>query len=533
MATGSGPLGVNMRGGETTAITPTFDVPSLAPAFEELTRIGRRFDGVVNDALDKRAARKGAADGIAAAGGATDKEPSFWMSDARKSAFESSYKAAIRTDIDSRISQAQRDNAYDPQGFKAEADKIVSGFVGGAPGDFAVDVELYARDKVAGAYDMVARARTNKDQTEAVNTLTARETALQDEIIDLVATPGGRDDPRFVRMAFEWEEIQTEKANNPLFAFTPEQADLKRAALTDRIAGTVVSTEAVTRYAEGGKGEVGYVAAKNFLSKEFMKGPEFQDIAPEKRTKYFAAALRNVEAVYAGDKAEADLKAAQEREEKARAREYAGDVRLKVMLGEVGEAEILNDAGLDDAAKASLISGARAQARRDAADARRDAAIERVGRVATYNAVRDQADAGTLSPGEIADHVQSGLLTPGQARTLAAKRDKSIKPIIDNVLGPLKDKLKDRGGLARDVNVMMAKAEEEAAVWSRMNTDKPLDEQQRIGEMIAKKYLGGEKKTRKDLTISKSDQLSALEKIKSTMPDSEYKRRRKEIKAGV
>lgn len=535
MATGSGQLGVNSRGIETTNIRPQISVPSTSELYGTLAKIGAKLDAVAGEAFDKRAAAKGARDGMEAAKktGVGDhvNEPDWWMSAARKSAFDASYRAGVRIDIDSRLEQAKRDHAYDPEGFKATADKIVSGFIQGAPGDYAVEVEQYAQGKVASAFDVVARMRQTKDQQEAVNTLGAREAQLKDDILARAALPGGIDSPEFAMAVVEFDGIQREKIANPLFAYTPEQAAIARENLDDTINGVRISTLAVEKYGAGGKGMAGRLEAMRFLEGEILNGEAYADVPQTKRIQYYNAAKKNVDAIYANDKIASDLEDEREREAARTRREIVGDYRLKIVTGEVDETTIKADPTLDDGQKATLIASARAQARREAADARRDAALGTALQAATYRQYSDRAAAGTLSAEDLADARDEGL-SPGQIRTLSAKRDRVLKPVIDGVMAPLRDGLKGAGmGTMRGQNVLIARAEEEAAVWARMNPNAPLDEQLKVGGLMAKKYLGGKTpaKTPGEAANNTAAALRALAARKGSMSDRAYDEARNKI----
>lgn len=119
--------------------------------------------------------------------------------------------------------------------------------------------------------------------------------------------------------------------------------------------------------------------------------------------------------------------------------------------------------------------------------------MERAGAVATYREYSDAADAGTLSEGEIAEALHAGFITPGKARTLAAKRDKSLKPVIEDVMAPVKD-AGSKGG-RRPSEVKTSIAEEAAAIWAARNPGATLDERLKAGAAIAQRVYGAPKST--------------------------------------
>jgi hypothetical protein len=102
-----------------------------------------------------------------------------------------------------------------------------------------------------------------------------------------------------------------------------------------------------------------------------------------------------------------------------------------------------------------------------------------------------QAGAGTLSTGEIADSVAAGLINQQQARTLRSYNDQSLRPIIEDVMAPVRD-VTSRGGMNRrpDYNANLAVAEEAAARFVRDNPDLTLEQRLAGGRAIAERVFG-------------------------------------------
>lgn len=543
---GSGPrAGPQQRGIETSNLTPGVNLDTgSAEGWNAIRQVGKRFDSVVDDVLTAKAIEAGTKEGADIAAGKREYKanPLLAFTDvgqARAAAVQTAYLAGMKTDVDARDAQLRRDHAFDPQGYEKASAAAVSGFIQGAPPKFAVAVEQYAKQRAASGYTSVADARLRKDQAESAATITARETQLTADLKDLAAVPGGEQTPDFLLKVRELDDLNTEKAANPLFNWTPEQAALKRENVFDEVTGVVVSRDVAAGYAEGGKGHPGYAEGLRKLS-AMAESPDspLAGLDPAKKLRYVKQAKANLDAIYAGDREQQRLIDEQEREARAEQREKVGEFRLGIMTGGVSRAEILNS-DLDDGQKASLLASADAAARRDRAEARSAASQDRLARSVSYREFSDGAAAGTLSSAEIADARGAGLLSAGQARTLAAKRDKVLKPIVDDVMAPFADQARQPGMTIRGTAALRAKAEEEATNWARMNPDAPLEERLKVGGLVAKKYFGqggtpGPKGDAKGgAARSKSTRLQDLNQLKGKIPDAEFRTRRKAIIDGA
>lgn len=545
---GSGPLaGPQARGIETSNLTPGVNLDTgAAEAWGAIRQVGKRFDAVVDDVLTAKAIEAGAKEGADIAANKTAYAPNPLLSftdvgRARAAALETAYLAGVKTDIDGHEAQLRRDFAFDPQGYKKAADAAVSGFIQGAPPHFAVAVEQYAKQRAAAGFTNVADARLRKDQTESAATITARETQLTSDLNDLAAVPGGEQSPEFLMKLREFDDLNAEKAANPLFAWTPEQAAIKRENTLDAVTGTIVSRDVAAEYANGGKGHPGYAAAVSKLS-ALVDSPDSPLVGMDaaKKLRYVKQAKQNLDAIYAGDREQQRLVDEAERDARAEAREKVGEFRLGIMTGGVSRAEIMSS-DLEDGQKASLLAAADAAARRDRAEARSASAQDRMAKAVNYREFSDAAAAGTLSPGEIADARAAGLLSPGQARTLGAKRDKVIKPIVDDVMAPFKDTARQPGMTLRGVAQVQTRAEEEATDWARLNPDAPLEERLKVGGLIAKKYFGqgadsapGPKgNAAGNAARSKAERIRDLNLQKGKIPEAEFRKRRAAIIDGA
>lgn len=546
---GSGPLaGPQQRGLQTSNVTPNVSLDTgAAEAWNGVRQIGQRFDAVIDDVLTAKAVEAGAKEGADIAANKTAYKPDLLLNftdvgRARADALQTAYMAGVKTDIDAHEAELRRQYAYDPQGYTEASKAAVSGFIQGAPPHFAVAVEQYAKQRVAAGFNSVADARLRKDQTESAATITARETQLTADLNDLAAVPGGEQSPDFLMKLRELDDLNAEKAANPLFAWTPEQAALKRENILDGVTGTIVSRDVAAEYASGGKGHPGYAAALSKLSTlaDAADSP-LADMDPARKLRYVKQAKQNLDAIYAGDREQQRLVDEAERDARAEAREKVGELRLGIMVGGIGRNDIMN-ADIEDGQKASLLASMDAQARRDRAEARSISAAERAARAVSYREFSDAAAAGTLTAGELADARGAGLLSAGQARTLAAKRDKVLKPVIDDVMAPFADASRQPGMTLRGTAVLRAQAEEEAANWARLNPTAPLDERLKVGGLMAKKYFGqGADKSapgpKGDASVnaarSKATRIQELNQLKGKIPEAEFRRRRAAIVDGA
>ena len=262
--------------------------------------------------------------------------------------------------------------------------------------------------------------------------------------------------------------------------------------------------------------------------------PLLADIPIARRQRLYRATSANLDAIYAGDRATAQEEARLEREERDAEREAADKWRLDVVLGGASEADINAATDIDDGTKASLIASARAQKRAAASAQRTEDAAVRTAAAATYKEYDDRATAGSLPEGEIADAVQAGFLTPGQAQTLRTKRDRGLSPVVRDVMAPVLDEAGKPGRGIRGTAVAKAQAEELATRWARENPNATLEQRLAAGKTIAGQIFkppasagGGPAAAQRD----KTSQLRALdaERKRTRMSDAEFRRRRKQI----
>lgn len=556
MATGTGPLAVNTSTMNTTDLTPSVNIESVGDDWGRIAASFERFSDVLKPTVKQQARLRGAEAGAAAARGeraykspALLNEINAEYEDAQRTAF----MAGIRTDIDVREREIRGQHLYDPDGYRRATDSMVSGFVQGAPDVLAVDVESYGKTRVGNGMESVVAAASQRANQEAVATVTARQKSVEEDLLDLLAVPGGEDLPEYKQKRDEWLGLEAAKIANPLFAYTPEQSEIAEARLIENEQGSILTREATKAFREAGGGPAGYAAAKRLLSEALVDGrgpasraeaaegrgpgvpPVLADIPVARRQRLYRATSATLDAIYAGDRATAQAEAAAEREERAAERESADSWRLRIAMGEVGgEDEITRATDIDDGTKAGLLNSFRARRRSEASAARAEAAATRAASVATYSQYSDQARAGTLTNGEIADAVQAGFLTPGQAQTLRVSRDRGLKPVVADVLAPVRDEAKKPGRGIRGTAVAVAQAEELAAKWAVENPGATLDQRLAAGKAIAADIFkppasggGGPAAAQR----GKSAQLRALdaERTRTRMNDAEYRRRRKQI----
>jgi hypothetical protein len=262
--------------------------------------------------------------------------------------------------------------------------------------------------------------------------------------------------------------------------------------------------------------------------------PILAEIPAPRRMRLYRTTSANLDALYAGERATAQAEAAAEREEQAAEREAADSWRLRVVLGEASEADVNAATNIDDGTKASLITGVRALARSEASAARAEAAATRTASVATYNQYADLARAGNLPEAEIADAVQAGFLTAGQARTLSTTRDRVLGPAVKDVMAPVRDAAKAPGRGTRGTAASLARADELAARWARDNPGATFEQRIDAGKKIAAEVFkppataGGGAAAAQRAALDRRRALDARYK-RGEIKEAEYKRLRKEL----
>lgn len=523
------------RSGTVSNITPGADFRTgEAEVWQEADRVLKTFEKAAEPNLLRRAAEMGAAEGAEAVrtGELSPMNPfaSGKFAEARIQARQSSFLAGIRTDIDRREAEVRNDHRYDPEAYQAQIDKVVSTFIQGAPPEFAVDVETYARSKAQSGFGAVAQARTQRDDAETVQALGSRAATLSETMIALAAR-GERETPEFAAAQAEHAEIQNLRASNPAVLYSEDQRLADDDKLTDDIMIADLTRVAMERYSDGGRGQPGFAAASRFLRDEVLEGEAFKDVDPGRLRRMYSESVRQVSAFSQADREEQRAEAEAERARRAEQREIVGDIRLGILMGEVTEDQIMQRTDIDETAKAGLIRGVRTEQTRRTTEQRTLAAIETQGRTAMYSGLRDDAQAGTLTSSEVADALGAELITPGQAETLRVLNDRTLKPQVDVVLAPVRD-MADRPG-RRGTAVQAAQAEFHAANWVRANPNATFQEQVEFGRFIGQTVYGGAPgaSSQGGGTGTVQTRLSALaaERTRTNMPIGEYNRRRREI----
>lgn len=503
MATGSGPLAANISDAGTSNITPTYAVPNTAPLYEQAGEAFARMSAPFEEALKNRAvdaAKRDAMDATKKLDGAVGgpdavsrtEAPSHPILDvlthgAYSAAFHTAALAGLKDDIDNHDELLRGKFQYDPEGYKAASDKALSGFIQGAPESLAVDIEQYGRHKFGDSYATIGRVAQERATAEANRGIGVRVKALDEKLLGL-ASAGGLDSDQFQRADAERTMLQMERERNPAILYSPEQRGYDDAKLYDDLHGAAAARAAAQSYGDAGGGLPGRAAAYRTLDSELLQGDALKDADPGRRHRIYLDAKKQIDDFSQADIQQQRDQDAEDRAKRAEQRDRVGALRLDVMLGGVSEADIKARSDIPDSDKASLIAGIRAQARHDAAEARAAAAAERAGQAERYREFSDGAHAGTLSDGDIADALHAGLVKPGQARTLAAMRDKSLKPVIDDVMAPVHDQAKRPG--RRISNEKLAIAEEAATLYARQHPDADLTMKMKAGEAIAARVFG-------------------------------------------
>lgn len=536
------------RGIQVSNITPQVDLRNgEAEAWQTAERTFDRMYEAAKPNLVRRAQERGIAEGVEIAEGKREfKAPRFAFGDvaaARSAAVETAYNARIRQDVDTRLGELRREFRYDPSGYEAKAQEVVSGFIQGAPGEFAVDVETYAQSKSREGLSWVADQRAVRDEQETVQAIGVRIGTLDERILALASQPGGAETPEYVEALGERADLQDQRAGNPAILYSEDQRVADDDKLDNAVLGASVTRTAISTYSDNGRGQPGYAAAVRLLNEEVLNGEAFKYLQPEARQRIYRDSMAQLRDFAAVDREERKVEEERERTERAARREAVGDYRLRILLGEATEAEVLADASLSDADKAGLVGSARAQARRETADARSVAALEAANARGIYAEFRDSANAGSLTQSEIADGLNSGQITQGQAATLRDLNDRQLKPVIDNVLAPVRDAAKAPGRSTRGNASQMVIAEQAATMFVRANPNATLEQQLAGGRAIAERVFGGAGQGRPQTQANvQSGQAAALTALSSErtrraqagrpMSTAEYNRRRTEILHG-
>jgi hypothetical protein len=461
--------------------------------FEQGERILKKYEEANKTNLIRRAQQRGAVEGAAVADGAPMPERGFLftgdVAEARTAALQSAYTARVRTDFDTREAQVRQQFRYDPEDYEAEMGRVRSGFIQGAPPEFAVDVETYAGERVQRGLESVSSARMVRDDQEVVQALTVRHAQLSENLIALSAR-GDTDSMEFFETQAELIALQDQREANPAILYSTEQRIADDERVGDSIMMATIVAEAIKTYSDAGRGRAGVAAASRFFQDEVLNGEEFADVDPGRLAKMHRDALTEFNAHTVADRDRARLEDEEERQRRAARREAASSAALDASLGALSEAEILADEGLDDAGRSRALAARRAYDSRQRSEAATARALEAANDTAIYEQFRDPALAGTLDLGELADAVNSGLVSPGRAQTLRTMNDRTLRPLVDDVMAPVRDAGERRRRLVRDFNVRMNAAEDGAAEWVRQNPNATPAQRTEAGRWYAERHFG-------------------------------------------
>ncbi len=462
--------------------------------FQQGERLLDKYAEANKTNLIRRAQQRGAIEGAAVADGSPMPERGFLftgdVAEARTTALQTAYTARVRTDFDTREAQVRQQFRYDPEGYEAEMGRVRSGFIQGAPPEFAVDVETYAGERSARGLEAVSSARMVRDDQEVVQSITVRRAQLGENLVALAARPGGMDSVEFMEAQADYIALQDQSEANPAILYSTEQRIADDNKLGDGIMLATINRNAVETYNDSGSGLPGKAAALRFLESEVLNGEEFADVDPGRRAKLYRDAVTELNAFTVADTAERRALEEQERQRQADIREERDSLVLAASLGELTETEVLTNTNLDDAAKNRVLGAIRARETRERTEARAASAAEALANATHYNALRDDAQAGTLSAAEVAEGVNAGLISEGQAQTLRTMNDRTLKPKVDDVMAPVRDAGERRRRLVRDFNERMAAAEGGAAAWVRENPNATLEQRLQAGRWYAERHFG-------------------------------------------
>ncbi len=284
--------------------------------------------------------------------------------------------------------------------------------------------------------------------------------------------------------------LQDQREANPAILYSTEQRIADDEKLGDGMMLATINRNAIETYNDSGRGLAGYAAAARFLDENLLNGDFGADVDPGRLAKMHRDAMTELRAFSTADREERRVAEEQERQAAAAMREERDSLVLNASLGEVTEAEVLARTDLDDAAKNRVLGAIRARESRDRTERRAATAAENLANAAHYNTLRDDADAGTLNAAEVAEGVNAGLISEGQAQTLRTRNDRTLRPKVDDVMAPVRDAGERRRRLVPDFNARMAAAEEGAAAWVRENPNATLPQRLEAGRWYAERHFG-------------------------------------------
>ena len=483
------------RGMVLSNITPGADFRTgEGDVFQTGERLLAKYEEANKTNLIRRAQQRGAVEGAAVADGAPMPERGFLftgdVAEARTAALQAAYTARVRTDFDAREAQVRQQFRYDPEGYEAEMGRVRSGFIQGAPPEYAVDVETYANDRAQRGLESVSSARMVRDDQEVTQALTVRHAALTEDIIAMGARGVDPLSPEFLLAVGEHTALQDQREANPAILYSSEQRIADDEKLMDGIMLATINRNAIETYNDSGRGLAGRAAALRFLDTELLNGDFGADVSPGRLAKMHRDAVTELTAFTVADTAERRAAEEQDRQRQEAMREERDSLLLAASLGEIGEAEVLARTDLDDAAKNRVLGAIRARVSRERTEQRAATAAENLANSTHYNTLRDDAQAGTLNAAELADDVQAGLISPGRAQTLRTMNDRTLRPLVDDVMAPVRDAGERRRRLVRDYSARMAAAEEGAAQWVRDNPGATLEQRLQAGRWYAERHFG-------------------------------------------
>ncbi len=482
------------RGMVLSNITPGADFRTgEADVFQQGERLLDKYAEANKTDLIRRAQQRGAVEGAAVADGAPMPERGLMffgdVAEARTAALKSAYSARVRTDFDTREAQVRQQFRNDPEGYEAEMGRVRSGFIQGAPPEFAVDVETYAGERSARGLEAVSSARMVRDDQEVVQALSVRHARLSENLIALSAR-GDTDSMEFFETQAELIALQDQREANPAILYSTEQRIADDEKLGDGMMLATINRNAIETYNDAGRGLAGYAAATRFLDENLLNGDFGADVDPGRLAKMHRDALTELRAFSTADREERRVAEEQERQRQVAMREERDSLVLNASLGEVTEAEVLARTDLDDAAKNRVLGAIRARESRERTEQRSASAAEALVNTTHYNSLRDDAQAGTLNAAEVAEAVNARLILPGQAQTLRTTNDRTLRPLVADVMAPVRDAGERRRRLVRDYATRMAAAEEGAAQWVRENPNATLEQRLQAGRWYAERHFG-------------------------------------------
>lgn len=483
------------RGIEVSNITPQVDLRGGGDiqTWDRIRAIGARFEEANKPNLIRRAQQRGLEIGAEAAK-TGEYNPGFAFGDvgqARVQAAQAGYQAAIRTDIDRRESELRVQYRMDPQGYEQASKEMISGFINGAPPEFAVEVEAYAQDLVGRGFSAISNTRAVRDDQEAAQAMGVRVATLDERLLAL-AGEGKVGSPEYIKAWSEREKAQELRARNPAILYSDDQREADDERMNDGVLAASITRMAVESYRAAGGGLPGLAEGQRFLSEEILEGEAFADLSPESRQRIYRDSSSQLRDFSVADREKARAEREEEAAQRAKEREMVADLTLDITMGAgPTEAEIMAREDLSDESKNRLITRRRGYERQQRTERNRVAAVTRAAEAEVYTGFSQQAAAGMLDSTELADAVSAGLISRERAATLTGRNDRALRPVVDRVLVPSRDISGGPGQRSRrDRNERAMEAEDLAVEWARANPNATPTEQIAAGREIAQAVYG-------------------------------------------